>query len=424
MFIDRVKLRVTAGDGGKGCCSFRREKYIPFGGPNGGDGGDGGAVYFVATPRLTSLLEIRFHAHWKAEHGIHGKGSDMHGKCGEDLLIEVPLGTVVCDAETGEPLADLTEPGQRFLGARGGKGGKGNARFATSTNRAPKFAEKGEPGEDREFALELKLIAEVGIVGMPNAGKSTLLSVITAAKPKIADYPFTTLSPNLGVAQLSDFRTLTVADIPGIIEGAAQGKGLGHDFLRHIERTRVLLFVVDLGDEDPLETLRILEAELAEHSEVFLTRPKIVAFNKSDVTENRERFESLRAELPEAYCISAATGQGLQPLLEVLYTTVERVKKEEAEFVPMEDLHAYIYEAPFEIFREPSGEFRVEGERPLRVVRMTDFENEEAVRHLQKVLTRMGLLRALKRLGAKPGHSVMIGDVEMEYQPEEFSVGD
>lgn len=424
MFVDRVKLRITAGDGGKGCCSFRREKYIPFGGPDGGDGGDGGNVFFVAAPRLNSLLEIRFHAHWKAEHGIHGKGSDMHGRRGEDLLIEVPPGTVVCDGETGEPLADLTEAGQRFLAARGGKGGKGNARFTTSTNRAPKFAEKGEPGEEREIVLELKLIAEVGIVGMPNAGKSTLLSVITAAKPKIADYPFTTLSPNLGVVQLSDYRTLTVADIPGIIEGAAQGKGLGHDFLRHIERTRVLLFVIDLGDEDPLETLAILEAELAEHSDVFATRPKVIAFNKADVTENRERIEALQAQVPEAYAISAATGEGIPPLLEALYSIVERVKREEAEVIPMEDLHAYVYEAPFEIFREPSGGFRVEGERPLRVVRMTDFENEEAVRHLQKVLTKMGLLRALKRLGAKPGHSVFIGDVEMEYQPEEFSVND
>ena len=424
MFIDRVRIRVTAGDGGKGCCSFRREKYIPFGGPDGGDGGDGGDVVFQATPRLNSLMDLKMHAHWKAEAGIHGKGSDMHGRRGHDTVIEVPCGTVICNLETGEPIADLTEEGQRFIAAHGGKGGKGNPRFATSTNRAPKFAEIGEPGEDREYLVELKLIADVGIVGLPNAGKSTLLSVISAAKPKIADYPFTTLSPNLGVATLSDFRTLTVADIPGIIEGAAQGKGLGHDFLRHIERTRVLLFLVDLGDPDPIETLRVLEQELAEYSDVFATRPRVIAFNKADVTENAERFPEIQKQVPGALLLSGATHQGLDELLELLFAKVQQALREEAGQIPLEDTHAYVYQPPFQIYREPSGVFRVEGEGVTRAVRMTNFENDEAVRHLQKTLTKMGLLRALKRLGAKPGHTVVIADEEMEYQPEEFGFGD
>lgn len=425
MFVDRVKVRVTAGNGGKGCCSFRREKYIPFGGPDGGDGGDGGNVIFKASARLNSLMDLKFHAHWKAEAGIHGKGSDMHGRRGHDTVIPVPCGTIVCNFETGEPIADLTEDEQEYIAARGGKGGKGNARFTTSTNRAPKFAEMGEPGEELEYIVELKLIAEVGIVGKPNAGKSTLLSVITSAKPKIADYPFTTLTPNLGVCHLSDFRILTVADIPGIIEGAAQGKGLGHDFLRHIERTRVLLFVVDLGDPDPIETLATLEEELAEYSDVFATRPRVIAFNKADVTENIERYENeIKAQYPDAFCISAAANQGLDELLEVLFAKVELVKKIEAEEIPMEDLHAYVYEAPYQIYRDNPSTFRVEGERIIRAVRMTNFDNDEAVRHLQKTLTKMGVVRSLKRLGAKPGHTVVIGDEEMEYQPEELGIAD
>jgi len=326
-FVDHVNIRATGGDGGNGCMAFRREKYIPRGGPSGGDGGDGGSVVLKATTRLTTLLDLRYQAHWKAHRGEHGQGSDCHGKRGEDVVVSVPCGTIIRAIDTGEILADLAEEDAAFVAASGGKGGKGNARFATSTYRAPKFAEKGEPGEDNEFVLELKLIAEVGLVGFPNAGKSTLLASISAARPRIADYPFTTLTPNLGVVQLAGFRSFTAADIPGLIEGAADGKGLGLEFLRHIERTRVLIFVLDLGDEDPHGTWQLLEHELELHPADFADRPRLFALNKCDVTENRARFEQVKDGFDEAFCISAATGEGVPELLEAAWALVERERR-------------------------------------------------------------------------------------------------
>ena len=420
MFIDHARLKITAGGGGNGCCSFRRELYVPEGGPNGGDGGDGGSVYLVADSRTTSLLDIKHHQHWKGKRGEHGQGSDCHGKRGEPTYIKVPEGTVVRNWGTGEFIADLTDPEKPHLVADGGKGGRGNARFLSNKNRAPMFAEKGEPGEERDLALELKIIAEIGLVGLPNAGKSTFLSRVTAATPKIADYPFTTLSPNLGVSQLSEYRTLTIADIPGIIEGAAEGKGLGHEFLRHIERTKVLVFLIDLGDPDPFDTLRVLEQELEAHSEVFATRPRFVVFNKCDVTEYRERFGELRVEMPDAYCISGVTGEGMAPLLEVLWNTVERLRIEEAEAASVakpEPQVEYTYSAPYEI-EATRGGFRVEGKNIERLMKMTDFTNDEAVRHMQHRLERMGLFKALKRLGAQEGQTILIGEAELEYRPD------
>lgn len=414
MLIDHARIKVTAGNGGKGCCSFRREKFVPLGGPDGGDGGDGGDVYLAATERLSSLLDLRYRPHWKGERGTHGKGSNMHGACGQRVVVQVPAGTVVLDAITGEPVADLLEEGSEFLAAHGGKGGKGNARFATSTNRAPRFAEQGEPGETREYLLQLKLIAEVGIVGLPNAGKSTLLSHISEARPKIADYPFTTLSPNLGVARLPDFRSLTVADIPGIIEGAADGKGLGHDFLRHIERTRVLLFLVDLGDPDPAATLALLEEELRLHSDAFADKPRIIALNKADVTENRERFKDLASMQPVPLLLSGATGEGIPELLEILWQAVEEARSREIHVPVMGEEKDYTYEAPFQIQSSKAG-FIVEGKRVLRAVQMTDFENPQALRHLQDTLQRMGLFKALKRMGAEEGDTIHIGEIELEY---------
>ncbi|MCP4641722.1 MAG: GTPase ObgE [bacterium] len=418
MFIDRARVRVTAGKGGRGCCSFRREKYVPRGGPSGGDGGDGGSVYIVADPRYASLLDVRYQSLRQADSGAHGLGSGCHGKCGDDLRIPVPPGTLVKDAKTEEVIADLTEEGQEFLAVRGGHGGKGNARFANSTRRAPRFAELGEPGEEGEFILELKLIAEVGLVGLPNAGKSTFLSVVTAATPKIADYPFTTLSPNLGVAQLSGYRTLTIADIPGIIEGAAEGKGLGHDFLRHIERTKVLLFLIDLGDDDPVQTRAVLEAELAEHSEELASRPKIFALTKADITENRERFDEVAQAFDQPFLLSALAHEGLDELMDHLWTTVDRVRKEEKGAVGFDEPQAeYTYEAPYTISKTRSG-FRVEGKTLLRAARMTDFDNDEAVRHFQERLKRMGILKTLKRMGAERGQSIFIEDLELEYHPD------
>ncbi len=417
MWIDRARIRVTGGKGGNGCCSFRREKYVPRGGPDGGDGGNGGDVFIVADARLSSLLDLRYHAHWKGERGLHGEGKNRHGKNGGEITIRVPAGTVVHDAASGDVLCDLAQVGDRFLAAAGGRGGKGNARFTSSTNRAPKFAELGEPGQEADYVLELKLIAEVGLVGLPNAGKSTLLSRVTAATPKIADYPFTTLSPNLGVAELSDHRALTIADIPGIIEGAAQGKGLGHDFLRHIERTKVLLFLIDLGDEDPVATWRTLERELAAHSVEFADRPAVFALNKADIPANCERFPQVAEAFETSFMISAATGEGVGPLLEHLWAVVERVRQEEAEpeNIPVE--RTYTYEAPFTVEKTAAG-FRVEGRQVHRAVRMTDFDNEEAVHHLQHRLKGMGLFKVLKRLGAQAGQTIVIGDVELEYHPD------
>ena len=341
----------------------------------------------------------------------------MHGKNGEDILIEVPVGTVIRERDSEVVLCDLSEDGQRYLVARGGIGGKGNARFATSTDRAPQFAEKGEPGGEASLELELKLIADVGIVGLPNAGKSTFLARVSAARPKIAEYPFTTLSPNLGVVELSDYRTLTVADIPGIIEGAAEGKGLGHDFLRHIERTKVLLFLIDPGDIEPKETLRILEEELAQHSDVFRERPRVIVMSKADLPENRARFEDVRGDFDAPHLISSVTGEGVDEVLEAVWQALERYEREQREGADF-DLSAeteYRYEPPFKIQAEDEG-FSVEGRKVVRAVRMTDFENEQAVSHLNRTLKKMGLYKALERLGAQDGQSIFIADVELEYR--------
>jgi GTP-binding protein len=416
MFIDRVRIKVVAGAGGNGCTSFRREKYVPMGGPNGGDGGDGGDICIIAASRLGTLQDLRYHSTWQGNRGVHGKGSDMHGKCADALHIPVPKGTIVRDFHTGEILADLVDEDQTYIAANGGKGGKGNARFTSATNKAPRFNEAGEPGEVKEFLLELKLLADVGIVGLPNAGKSTFLSRVTEANPKIGDYPFTTTSPNLGVLSLSDFRSLTVADIPGIIEGAAEGKGLGHDFLRHIERTKVLLFFIDPSDTDPVETLNLLENELAEYSEKFSERPRVVAFTKGDVTENRKSFEELKEKFDHPFLISSATGEGLNELQEYIWEALEKYNRilEGLEPEPEPDVE-FTYESPFTI-RETNEGFVVEGKKVVRAVRMTHFENEEAVVHLGHKLKKMGLYKALHRLGAQEGQSIYIGDVEMEYR--------
>lgn len=417
MFTDRVKIRVTAGAGGNGCCSFRREKYVPMGGPDGGDGGDGGDVWFQADTRYMSLQDLRYHAHWKGEQGVHGKGSDCHGKCGAETFIPVPPGTLIRKLDDDAVLADLTEPGQRFLAAKGGKGGRGNARFFCSANRAPNFAELGEPGAESIYQLELKLIAEVGLVGLPNAGKSTFLSTASAAKPKIANYPFTTLSPNLGVAHLSSYRTLLIADIPGIIEGAAEGKGLGLEFLRHIERTKVLVFLVDAGDLDPVLTFQTLENELNSYSDDFAKRPRVYAYNKIDIPEYREQAEALSEGRDDIFLISAATGEGMPELLEKVWELLEAAKRNIEPEVSAESVHEYSFQAPFKIEKDYQG-FRVHGRRIEQLVRMTNFDNEEAVRYLQHQMQRMGIYRALSRMGAREGHNILIGDTDFEYHPD------
>jgi len=419
MFVDRVRIKVTAGAGGKGCRSFRREKFVPEGGPNGGDGGHGGSIVLLADKQIHSLLDVRYHSHIVGKRGEHGRGSNEHGKRGAETIVKVPCGTVVKLLDDDTIVADLIEDGQRFVAAKGGKGGRGNARFVTSINKAPQFAEMGEPGEEFEYYLELKLIAEVGIVGLPNAGKSTLTAAISNATPKIAPYPFTTITPNLAVVPLPGFRTLTIADIPGIIEGASEGKGLGLQFLRHIERTRVLLFLIDLGDPDPAGTRDLLLKELAAYSEILADRPRVFALNKADLPDNLERFEEIKDQFERPHLISGATGQGIPELLESLWQLVEELRQAEENAEPEpEPEKVYTFEPPFVITENKFG-FEIEGKRILRVVRMTDFENPEAVRHLQDTLKHMGVFAALKRLGADEGDTIIVGDLEMEFTPDD-----
>ncbi len=322
-FVDEAKFFVKAGDGGRGCVSFRREKYVPKGGPDGGDGGRGGSVYIEASPRLQSLIDFKFRSHFIAKNGGHGKGKKMHGQGGKDYTIHVPPGSIVKDAETGEVIIDLVEPGQRYLAAKGGKGGRGNVHFASATNRAPRIADKGMPGEERWLRIELKLIADVGLIGLPNAGKSTLLSRLSAANPKVAPYPFTTLDPQLGVLNFDYGESCIVADIPGIIEGAHEGAGLGHKFLRHIERTRILLHVIDATglEDDPLHQYQVLENELVQFNEELTGRERLVLLNKTDIM-SPEDFAQVAASFKEAgivfLAISAETGAGLDELKEWL----------------------------------------------------------------------------------------------------------
>jgi GTP-binding protein len=322
VFLDRVKIKIKAGDGGNGVTAFRREKFVPRGGPSGGDGGRGGSVWLESDEGLNTLLHLRYNPEHKAERGRHGEGSNRHGKDGEDVTVRVPVGTQVFEAGSTELLFDFTEPEQRYMAAKGGKGGWGNAHFATSTRRAPKFHYSGRPGGERELQLELKLIADVGLVGFPNAGKSTLISVISAAKPKIADYPFTTLEPNLGVVDMGNFKTFVVADIPGLIEGASEGAGLGDRFLRHVERTKLILHLVDvssLSGRDPVEDYKIINRELKNYDEDLAKRPQIVVATKIDALDEPERLEALKKQAKkdrkEFFAISSVTGTGVKELV-------------------------------------------------------------------------------------------------------------
>jgi GTP-binding protein len=336
-FVDEVKFHAKAGDGGRGCLSFRREKFVPRGGPDGGDGGNGGDVLFEVDPGINTLLDLRYRAHYRAENGAPGMGKTMHGKNGESLVVKVPPGTLVYDDDTGEQLADLTEASQQLCLLRGGQGGRGNARFVTSTNRAPRHIQPGMPGEERRLRLQLKLLADVGLVGLPNAGKSTLISSVSAARPKIADYPFTTLVPNLGVVRYGDFRSFVMADIPGLIAGASEGQGLGTRFLRHIERTDLFLHLVDLSGMqmgDPLENFAIINQELENYNPALLDRPMLVVFTKLDVTEVREQLADLRPFFEKmglrTFAISAVTGEGLPVLVQAIGRELDRIRGGEA----------------------------------------------------------------------------------------------
>ncbi|HBN07857.1 MAG TPA: GTPase ObgE [Cyanobacteria bacterium UBA8530] len=420
MFIDKATIKVKSGSGGDGAVQFRREKYVPAGGPSGGDGGDGGHVILVATEDLSTLLDFRYRKEFNAENGGRGQPKDMHGKRGADILVRVPVGTVIFDADNGDVLADLSQGGETFVVAKGGKGGRGNARFASSTNQAPTYAEPGEPGSTRALNLELKLLADVGLVGLPNAGKSTLISVISAAKPKIADYPFTTIQPQLGVVQFDSGDQLVVADIPGLIEGAHTGAGLGIEFLRHVERTRILLHLVDLsgGPEgrDPVEDWKTINNELASYSESLASRPQIAVLNKIDLPEGQENLEKMKHFLEKegypVFTISAVTHQGLTPLLQYLQKRVSELPPP-ARYIPAGPRPAESIK-PFEISKD-NEVYVVSGAQIERMVDITDFENPESLFRFQRTLGRIGLNDSLRALGIQNGDTVRIGAIEFNF---------
>lgn len=419
MFYDYAKINLKAGDGGNGCVAFRREKHVPFGGPSGGDGGRGGDIVFTADEGLRTLVDFRYRQHYKAGRGQHGMGKTMHGKSGAGALVRVPVGTQVRDAETGRLIADMVRHGEKVVVARGGRGGRGNTRFATAKHKAPRFAEKGEPGEELWVTLELKLLADVGLVGFPNAGKSTLISKISAARPKIADYPFTTLRPNLGVVRLDEGVSFVVADIPGLIGGAHTGVGLGHRFLRHVERNRLLIHVLDTaGSEgrDPREDFAVLNRELQLYDPELAVRPQIVAANKMDLPEAAANLKRLREALEpryEIFPISAVTGEGIPALVYRTAGLLETLPPRRAAAPePAAD------EAPGPPFTVEAVDdyYVVRGRDVERVVAMTDLDNPEAVFRLQQTLDRMGLEAALRERGVREGDTVVIGKFEFEYR--------
>ncbi len=421
MIFDEATISVKAGNGGNGAATFRREKFVPLGGPDGGDGGRGGSVFLVADPNLNTLLEFRHRRRFKAQPGGNGGRSRRHGAAGEDLYIRVPVGTIVMTPE-GDVLADLREPGETVMVARGGRGGLGNTHFATPSNQAPRIAQKGEPGEERDLKLELRLIADVGLLGYPNVGKSTFLASVTRARPKIADYPFTTLTPNLGVASVGEEQSMVLADIPGLIEGAHQGAGLGHDFLRHVTRTLVLIHIVDGTSPDPVADFHAVNAELNQYDPDLLGKPQVVAVNKMDLPAARaawkhvrQRFEALG--LP-VYPISAATGEGVAEVLRKAAELLAEARAAEAArpapAAPELALRPEPVGVGFTVVREGPA-FRVVGPRVERAVAMTDLENPEALRYLQRTLSRLGVTAALEAAGVKPGDTVWFGQTELEW---------
>lgn len=428
MFLDEVTITVRAGDGGDGAATFRREAHVPRGGPDGGDGGRGGTVYLRVDPGETMLRDYRFRHHFRAESGGRGTGSRRHGKAGKDLVLNVPPGTVVRDASTHDLIADLVAHSQQVLVARGGRGGLGNVHFATATQRAPTHAQKGEPGTERRLLLELRLIADVGLVGLPNAGKSTLLSALTAATPQVAAYPFTTLVPNLGVLDLStvdpqDERRVTIADMPGLIEGASDGAGLGHAFLRHVARTRVLGHVVDLAAPDPERDYQIIREELEAHDPGLLGKISLVIGNKIDLPEgeaSRAAFGRHRKrDGIEFVAVSAALGSGLEDVLAVLARLLPDVDTLSRPTEPAGVVVHRFESGPdaFTVQRE-DGAYRVVGRRIERLAAQTNFENHESADRFQRDLARLGVERELVRAGVNPGDSVRIGAVELEWGDE------
>lgn len=427
MFVDQVKIYVKAGNGGDGMVAFRREKFVPNGGPAGGDGGKGADVVFVVDEGLRTLVDFRFKRIFKAEHGEHGMSKSMHGRGAEDLVVKVPQGTIVKDIDTGEIIADLVAHGQRAVIAKAGRGGRGNKRFATPANPAPELSENGEPGQERNVQLELKVLADVGLVGFPSVGKSTLLSVVSAARPKIAAYHFTTIVPNLGMVDAGDGRSFVMADLPGLIEGASQGVGLGHQFLRHIERTRVIVHVIDMSGSEgrvPYEDYMAINNELEQYNLRLMERPQIIVANKMDMPDAEENLNEFKTKIAEdipVFPISAVTKTGLRELLLAIADKLETTPEFPLnEILEQEDedtvLYKYVAEEPdFEFSREPDGTFVLSGAKIERLFTMTNFERDASISRFARQLRAMGVDEALRKRGAKDGDIVRLLDYEFEF---------
>lgn len=427
MFVDQVKIYVKAGNGGDGMVAFRREKFVPNGGPAGGDGGKGADVVFVVDEGLRTLVDFRFKRIFKAEHGEHGMSKSMHGRGASDLVVKVPQGTIVKDIDTGEIIADLVAHGQRAVIAKAGRGGRGNKRFATPANPAPELSENGEPGQERNVQLELKVLADVGLVGFPSVGKSTLLSVVSAARPKIAAYHFTTIVPNLGMVDAGDGRSFVMADLPGLIEGASQGVGLGHQFLRHIERTRVIVHVIDMSGSEgrvPFDDYVAINNELEQYNLRLMERPQIIVANKMDMPDAEENLKEFKTKIAEdipVFPISAVTKTGLRELLLAIADKLETTPEFPLnEILEQEDedtvLYKYVAEEPdFEISREPDGTFVLSGAKIERLFTMTNFERDASISRFARQLRAMGVDEALRKRGATDGDIVRLLDYEFEF---------
>ena len=422
MFIDEVIMKVIAGKGGDGCTSFRREKYIPMGGPDGGNGGKGSSIIFEVDEGLRTLIDLRYQKILKGQKGEHGKGSNRHGKGAENLIIKVPPGTTITDNETGLIIADLTKNKESAVIATGGRGGRGNKAFATHDNPAPEISEYGEPGEEREIKVELKLLADVGLVGMPSVGKSTFLSVISASKPKIAAYHFTTLSPNLGVVKTTDNRSYVVADLPGLIKGASLGEGLGDQFLKHIERTRVIAHIIDMSGfegRDPYDDYLVINKELEDFNEKIIKKPMIVIANKMDMPNAKENLEKFKEKLPnvEVYEISAINHQGVDKVLLKLADMLDSIEISpiyEEEKFESHVLYKFKKEQPFEITRDDDGTWVVSGEQVEKLFKMTKFTTDDSIKRFSNKLRKMGIDDKLYELGAQEGDTVRILDYLFE----------
>ncbi|MBQ7410651.1 MAG: GTPase ObgE [Clostridia bacterium] len=424
MFVDYAKIIIKSGDGGNGAATFRREKYVAAGGPDGGDGGRGGDVYFEVDPNANTLIDFRFTKKFKAENGQNGSGGHKFGKSGQDIIVKVPVGTIVKDAETGKVIVDMSKEGQKELILKGGRGGKGNSHFATSTRQAPRFAIDGEPGKEKEIILELKLLADVGLVGFPNVGKSTILSRVTKATPKIADYHFTTIDPNLGVVKTQHGDSFVLADIPGIIEGASEGVGLGIQFLRHVERTRLLLHVLDVAGTEgrnPVDDFNKINEELKKYSEKLATRKQIIVANKIDSMQDDENYKALeklaKENDMEIYKISAVTGEGLNELFNHVAEIIKTIPKEE--IVEADDRIVYTLEddeeEQFKIEMIKPGEFIVTGPAAQRLMGRVNIGDNESYAYMEKMLKKIGITQALKDKGVKEGDTVKILEWEFEW---------